>query len=136
MAVINARLQVFKIHDGAELITLTCDLNGVQLQQSRTISAFETFCEINKSPGNVGGTINLTGKYNGASGAIDATMSTLMGSDVPTLFEYFPEGSGSGKIRYYGSGYVTNYQVGGDAGGNVEVSATVEIDGDTLRDTI
>lgn len=132
---VSASSTVFKINDGTTLQTITCDLNGVTLNRERGFETFETFCAVEKSPQNVDTTIDLTGRWDGTANAIDDVMDTLINLDTKTLFEYYPEGTTGGNVRYYGSGFVTAYSISASVPGVVEVSATVEVDGAIVRGT-
>lgn len=130
----NASATVLQFTDaGSQLRTLQCDLNDVSYASSREIAKTETFCATEKSPGNLDISITVAGLYSGGSDEIDEVLDGLKRDQTPRLYKYGPEGSGMGAPLYSGLSYLTQYTLGASAGGQVEVSATFEVDGDDVR---
>jgi hypothetical protein len=136
MASTNAKSSVFQFNDcGGTLRTLYCDLNSIDYKRSRAIAKFETFCAIEKSPGNVDVGITVGGEWVGTTNEIDAVMHGLVYCQVPQGYKYGPAGSGAGAVMYSGTSYCTDYSISAKTGGIVEVSATFEGVGDDVRST-
>lgn len=134
MASTNAKNTVFQFTDtGGQLRTLYCALNSVDYKRSRAIAKFETFCAIEKSPGNVDVGISVAGEWEGGEDEIDEVFAGLIYDQTARLYKYGPAGSGTGAIMYSGVAFCTDYAISAKTGGIVEVSATFEGVGDDVR---
>lgn len=83
--------------------------------------------------------VGLTDSTFSSSGMFDPTMdailSALLGSETAVDFEYGPLGNETGKVKYSGSMYVTNYEVSSPIGDMVSVSVEFQITGAVTRGT-
>jgi hypothetical protein len=124
---VPAKNGVFRIADtSAVMRTFTCNLQSFSRKNTRTMQETETYCAIEKAPGSNSITYTGRGVYAGGSTEIDAVMEGLVNkSDAPSYYEWFPEGTASGKPRYYGSGYVSDKNVDAATPGNVLTDFTV-----------
>jgi hypothetical protein len=77
------------------------------------------------------------------SGMFDATATTgpdlvlngIYGMATERTFTYGPEGSASGRVKYTGTLFLTNYEITGGVGDMVGFSATFQITGAVTRAT-
>lgn len=67
------------------------------------------------------------------SGTLDPTVVTVVGvahkASVTATFEYGPQGSGTGKVKYTGEAWVTEFTIDASVGDKVPYSATLQVDG-------
>lgn len=84
-------------------------------------------------------TLSMRGKFDStATSGPDVVLSGLLGnppSASGTQFQYGPEGSATGKVRYHGDCILTSYEVSAPVGDVVSFSAEFQITGDVTRDT-
>lgn len=135
----SAKLTVFKLADAGDVLrNITCDLNGVTFNRSRAFEAFETFCAVEKSVGPVDASIELTGRWEGNPDPADVeeVLDSLIEDDSVHAWEYYPEGETTGKRYYSGNGLLTDFTVTATTPGNIEVSATIEVDGNVTKSTV
>ena len=66
---------------------------------------------------------------------VDATLQGIFGLETARSFEYGPEGSASGRIKYTGSLYLTSYQISGSVADMVAASFEFQITGAVTRTT-
>lgn len=132
----NAKATVFVFTDASgNLQAVQCNLNDVSYKRSRAIAKFETFCAIDKSPGNIDTAITVAGEWVGSADPddIDAIFDGLIRDQTARLYKYGPGGSGVGLVMYSGVSYCTDYEIKAKTGGIVEVSMTLEAVGDDVR---
>jgi hypothetical protein len=92
-------------------------------------------------PGMAGATISISGSWdNTATTGPDVVLGGLLGAggvktdgDAPT-FEYGPEGSTNGLIRYTGTAILTGYTVSSAVGSKVTFTASLLVTGAVTRD--
>lgn len=66
---------------------------------------------------------------------VDATLQGIFGLEESRTFEYGPEGSATGRIKYSGELYLTQYTVSGSVSDMVAASFEFQITGDVTRST-
>lgn len=82
------------------------------------------------------GTINLQGLWDDtASTGSQTVLSSLVGIEVTTGFEYGPEGNGSGAVKYSGECVLESYTESAPVGDMVSFQATLRISGDVTVGT-
>lgn len=87
-------------------------------------------------PGLEAVTFTLRGLFDGTAGTgPDAVLGPLRSHSAPVAFAYGPEGSDPGKVKYWGKCWVASYQVRSRAGGPVEWTAVLRVDGVVSRGT-
>lgn len=125
---------VFKINDASSTLrTFTCNLQSFSRKNTRTMQETETYCTIEKAPGSNSITYSGKGIYAGGTNEINPVMEALCNkSDAPSYYEWFPEGTTAGKPKFYGSGYVSDYNIDAATPGNVLMDFTVASVGDVL----
>lgn len=125
-----ASLSVLQFTDAnGTLQTLQCDLNDIDYGGGRTIEKLETFCAVEKSPGNPDNTINVTGLFNADAGRAHKVFFGLKTDPTARLYKYGPAGSGTGATLISGLSYLVDYRIKATAGGNVTVTAKFEVQG-------
>jgi hypothetical protein len=78
------------------------------------------------------GTISLSGSFDST---VDSLLSGVLGYATALNWNYGPEGSTAGYVKYTGLGYVTDYSKTGSVGAVVKYTATVQITGAVTRTT-
>jgi hypothetical protein len=78
------------------------------------------------------GTISLSGSFDAT---VDSLLSGVLGYATALNFQYGPEGSTTGYVKYTGTGFVTDYSKSGSVGAVVKYTATVQITGAVTRTT-
>lgn len=80
--------------------------------------------------------ITLSGIFdNTATSGPDAVLGALRSHSSAVDFEYGPEGSGSGDIKYSGTCWVLSYELRSRVGNRVEWSAALQVEGTVTRGT-
>ena len=87
-------------------------------------------------------TITVKGKFDNGASAVDAHFNGVIAQHVNTstplvsaTYEFGPDGTVSGRIRYTGECIVTNYEVGSPVGDVVTFSAQMQCTGPITRNT-
>ena len=81
-------------------------------------------------------TIALGGMFDDtATSGPDAVMGPLRTHTSAVDFEYGPEGSGSGDVKYSGTCWVVSYELRSRVGNLVEWSARLQVEGTVTRGT-
>jgi hypothetical protein len=132
----HGKSAVFKIGSSGTPGTAT-DISNVldDVSFPRTIGTGETtaFGATAKTyiVGLADGTISIKGKFDAT---VDAQVAGLAGVDG-VAFEYGPEGSTTGRVKYTGTCVMTKYEVGAPVGDVVTVSAEFQVSGAVTRAT-
>jgi hypothetical protein len=83
--------------------------------------------------------IGLTNSSASISGmfesSFDQHINEVIGMEEPLTFEYGPEGPGTGRIFYRGTGYITSYEKSGGVGDMVSASLDFQVSGPVTRGT-
>lgn len=77
-------------------------------------------------------TISFEGSYDAT---VDAHLSAVLGQSDSLSFEYGPEGSTAGFIKFTGESYLTSYDVTNGVGDAVTFSASLQVTGVVTRTT-
>jgi len=78
------------------------------------------------------GTISISGSFDAT---VDALFGGVLGYATALNWNYGPEGSTAGFVKYTGLGYVTSYQKSGTVGDVVKYTADIQITGAVTRTT-
>ena len=70
-----------------------------------------------------------------ATSGPDAVLGPLRAHTSAVDFEYGPEGSGTGDVKYSGTCWVVSYELRSRVGNLVQWSATLQVDGTVTRGT-
>jgi len=114
---------------------IKCGLTGVQYQSDVTVEVTETLCGKVKAPGEPDIKFTFNGLYEDNGDGADFTtlhqlFRRLQKGKIRTPFQYGPNGDATGNTLISGYGYVTSYQINGQAGGALTVQGGFEVDGD------
>ena len=77
-------------------------------------------------------TIGLAGLWDATA---DAIFGAVVGQTATLSFEYSPEGTASGKVKYTGEAILTNYAISSPVGDVVGYSADLQVSGAVTRGT-
>ena len=140
MAFVHGKKSLFKIDNSAGTptdISAYCE----EVSLSRSIETAETTTFGNDAKTYITGlsdaTISLSGKFDSAAGAVDATLSGILGSASTVSWAYR---ANSGSVsstnpEYQGEGILTSYEITGSVGDAVTFSAEVQATGAITRAT-
>ena len=124
---------VFKLDNAGGTITdISNVLNSVSFPRETEIlettsfgSSFRTYVV-----GFQNATISIEGTYDAT---VDAHLAGVLGQDATLSFEYGPEGSTTGNVKYTGEAYLTSYETSGGVGDVVTFSAELQVSGAVTR---
>lgn len=127
---------VFQFTDvNGTLQTLQCDFGNVEYGGSRAIAKYETFCAVEKVPGNVDNSIDVQGLFNASAGRAHTVLQGLKTDGTARLYKYGPAGSGTGAVLLSGVAFLADYKILQKSGGQVEVRAKFDVVGDDVATT-
>jgi predicted secreted protein len=131
----HGKNSVFKVdNSGGTLTDISNVLNNVSMP--REIETVETTSFGSSYRTYVVGFQNATISVEGTWDAtVDAHLAGILGQDATVSFEYGPEGSSAGYIKYTGEAYVTSYETSGAVGEVVTFSAELQVSGAITRGT-
>lgn len=135
MAFVHGKNSVFKVDDsGGVLRDISAFCEDVDFPQPVDTAEVSTFGVTSKTfvAGLKAATINVSGSFDAT---VDAYLAGILGNVNTSTFEYGPEGSTSGKIKYTGECWCTNYSVKSGIGGAVKFSASFQVTGNVTRTT-
>lgn len=139
MAFVHGKGAAFKIDNAAgTLQTLTAFLDSADM--SHTVDTAETTTMGAEAKTYLSGqsdaTLTISGKYDStASTGPDVTLQGLIGLEASSTFEYGPEGSTTGKIKYTGECFLTEYAVSAPVGDVVAFTASFQATGAITKST-
>ena len=126
---------VLKLDGSADtLVDISTYLDTAKMNRQVDMHDTSTFGDGNKDsiPGLRGGVIPLTGKF-------DPTADALFDADVAKTtsrsFEYGPQGSTGGNVKYTGECWVEGYDVDTPVSGEGKFTASLRITGAVTRTT-
>lgn len=130
----HGKSAVFKIADsGATLRDVSSVVNTASLSRSAETAEVTALGNSSKAyiPGLKDATISVEGMADvTTSGYFDGVLGTT------TTWEYYPAGTGSGQVKYSGSGILTSFETSAEVGGAVSVSGEVQVSGDVTRTVV
>lgn len=131
----HGKNSVFKVDDsGATLRDISNTLNNVSFP--REVETVETTSFGSSSRTYVVGFQNATISIEGTWDAtVDGYLAGILGQDATVSFEYGPEGSTTGYIKFSGEAYCTSYETSGAVGEVVTFSAEFQVSGAITRGT-
>jgi len=126
---------VFKVdNSGGTLTDISNVLNSVSFP--REIETLETtsFGSSNRSyvVGFTDATISIEGSFDAT---VDAHLAGILGQEASVSFEYGPEGSTAGYVKYTGECYLTSYETSAGVGDIVSMTAEFQVTGAITRGT-
>lgn len=129
---------VFKLdNSGGTLVDLSSYIDNVDFPRDAALLETTTLGATSKTyiPGFKNATIAIKGHWDSGATAIDAHMSAILGQAATVSFEYGPEGSTVGMVKYTGESIVTKFNVTTPVGGVVDWSADLQVSGAVTRTT-
>ena len=135
MAFVHGKDSVFKLDNaGGALTDISAFVNSVDFPETADVAETTTLGDSSKSyiVGLKDATISLAGLYDST---LDAILGAVVGQSATLSYEYSPEGTGSGKIKYTGECILTSYSQSSPVGDVVGFSADLQVSGDVTRGT-
>jgi len=135
----HGRNTAFKVDDsGGTLRDISSQCRGVTL--SRPVDTADTTAYLTFDKTSVvgfrSGTFSVEGMFSaGVSTEVDPVFSGILGQEASVTFEYGPEGTTTGRVRYTGEAYLTSYELSSPVGDMVGFSAEFLITGAVTRNT-
>jgi hypothetical protein len=139
MAFVHSKNSVFSIDDTGGLPRILSQYvdNVSGLPGNRDLSEVTAFGDqgTKNIPGLVNTSFSISGHFdNTAVSGPDVVLGGLMtGQTATATFEYGPEGSTTGKIKYSGECWITSYTAESGVGDKVSFSAEFQVDGVVTR---
>ena len=110
------------------LTPIECYVSEPSMNRAMETLEAVTGCGRNYVAGFENSTVDLSGPW---SKEIDDILAPLYGTEI--AWRYFPGGSGSGKVRYSGTGLFTDYNIKGSASALVDWTAKLSVIGSVTR---
>ena len=131
----HGKSTVFKVdNSGGSLTDISNTLTDVSFPQSVDTAETSTFGSSAKSyvVGLTDSTLSVSGNFDAT---VDAHLAAVLGQAASLSFEYGPEGSTAGYVKYTGEAYLTSYEKSGAIGDVVSYSAEFQVTGAITRGT-
>lgn len=135
MAFVHGKNTVFSIQDSANTLrNISAFLNSVSFSQEAGTAEVTTFGKASKDylAGLKDATISIEGSWDSV---VDGYLNGILGFATLRTFEYGPEGSTTGKIKYSGSGILTSYEPDSPLDDAATFSSEFQISGTITRGT-
>jgi hypothetical protein len=131
----HGKSTVFKVdNSGGSLTDISNTLTDVSFPQSVDTAETSTFGSSAKSyvVGLTDSTLSISGNFDAT---VDAHLAGILGQAASVSFEYGPEGSTAGYVKYTGEALMTSYEKSGAIGDVVSYSAEFQVTGTITRGT-
>jgi|TARA_R100001509_G_scaffold100906_1_gene59007 predicted secreted protein len=135
MAFTHGKDSVFKLDNASGSLTdISSFVNNVDFPETADVSETTTLGADNKTyiAGLKDATISLAGLWDATA---DAIFGAVVGQSATLSYEYSPEGTASGKIKYTGEAILTSYAISSPVGDAVGYSADLQVSGAVTRGT-
>ena len=135
MAFTHGKDSVFKLDNASGSLTdISSFVNNVDFPETADVSETTTLGADNKTyiAGLKDATISLAGLWDATA---DAIFGAVVGQSATLSYEYSPEGTASGKIKYTGEVILTSYAISSPVGDAVGYSADLQVSGAVTRGT-
>ena len=135
MAFVHGKDSKFKLDNSSGSLTdISSYVNNVDFPETADVAETSALGSSNKSfvVGLKDATIGLTGLWDSTA---DAIFGAVVGQSATLSFEYSPEGTASGKVKYTGEAIMTNYSISSPVGEVVGYSADLQVSGAVTRGT-
>ena len=135
MAFVHGSDSVFKLDNASGSLTdISSYVNNVDFPQTADVAETTTLGASNKTyiVGLKDATISLSGLWDATA---DAIFGAVVGQSSTLSFEYSPEGTASGKVKYSGEAIMTSYSKSSPVGDVVGYSADLQVTGAVTRGT-
>jgi hypothetical protein len=131
----HGKSTVFKVDNNAGTLTdISNTLTDVSFPQSVDTAETSAFGSSAKSyvVGLTDATLSISGNFDAT---VDAHLAAIVGKADSVSFEYGPEGSTVGFVKYTGESLLTSYEKSGAIGDVVTYSAEFQVTGAITRGT-
>ena len=135
MAFVHGKDSVFKLdNSGGSLTDILAYVNNVDFPETADVAESSVLGSSSKQylVGLKDSTLGLTGFFDATA---DAIFGAVLGQSATLSFEYSPEGTSSGKVKYTGECILTNYALSSPVGDVVAYSADLQVSGAVTRGT-
>lgn len=135
MAFTHGKDSVFKLdNSGGSLTDISAYVNNVDFPETVDVAETTVLGKDNKTyiVGLKDATISLSGLWDSTA---DAIFGAVLGQSATLSFEYSPEGTGSGAVKYTGETILTNYAISSPVGDVVAYSADLQVSDSITRGT-
>ena len=135
MAFVHGKSSVFKLDNASGSLTdISAFVNNVDFPETADVAETSVLGASNKTyiVGLKDATISLSGLFDAT---VDAILGAVVGQTATRSYEYSPEGTGSGKVKYTGEAILTNYALSSPVGDVVAYSADLQCSGAVTRGT-
>ena len=135
MAFVHGKSSVFKLDNASGSLTdISSFANNVDFPETADVAETSVLGASNKTyiVGLKDATISLSGLFDAT---VDAILGAVVGQTATLSYEYSPEGTGSGKVKYTGEAILTNYALSSPVGDVVAYSADLQCSGAVTRGT-
>jgi hypothetical protein len=131
----HGKSTVFKVDNAAGTLTdISNTLTDVGFPQTVDTAETSTFGSSAKSyvVGLTDSSLSISGNFDAT---VDAHLAGVLGQAASLSFEYGPEGSTAGMVKYTGEALMTSYEKSGAIGDVVSYSAEFQVTGAITRGT-
>jgi hypothetical protein len=131
----HGKSTVFKVdNSGGSLTDISNTLTDVGFPQTVDTAETSTFGSSAKSyvVGLTDSSLSISGNFDAT---VDAHLAGILGQSASVSFEYGPEGSTAGFVKYTGEALMTSYEKSGAIGDVVSYSAEFQVTGAITRGT-
>jgi hypothetical protein len=131
----HGKSTVFKVdNSGGSLTDISNTLTDVGFPQTVDTAETSTFGSSAKSyvVGLTDSSLSISGNFDAT---VDAHLAGVLGQAASLSFEYGPEGSTAGMVKYTGEALMTSYEKSGAIGDVVSYSAEFQVTGAITRGT-
>ena len=135
MAFVHGKDSVFKLDNSSGTLTdISSYVNNVDFPETADVSETTTLGADNKTyiAGLKDATISLSGLWDSTA---DAIFGAVVGQSATLSFEYSPEGTTGGNVKYEGEAILTSYAISSPVGDAVGYSADLQVSGAITRST-
>ena len=135
MAFTHGKDSVFKLDNSSGSLTdISSYVNSVDFPETADVAETTVLGDDNKTyiVGLKDATLSLAGLWDST---IDGILGAVVGQAATLSFEYSPEGTASGKVKYTGECILTSYAQSSPVGDVVGYSADFQVSGAVTRAT-
>lgn len=129
----HGKSTVFKVdNSGGTLTDISNTLTDVSFPQTVETAETTSFGSSAKTyiVGLSDSTVSVSGNFDAT---VDAHLAGILGQAATVSFEYGPEGSTAGQVKYTGEAILTSYEKSGAVGDVVTYSAELQVTGAVTR---
>lgn len=135
MAFVHGKDSVFKLdNSGGSLTDISTYVNSVDFPETVDVAETTTLGDGSKSyiVGLKDATLSISGLWDST---LDGILGAVVGQSATLSFEYSPEGTTGGNVKYTGECILTSYSQSSPVGDVVGFSADMQVSGDVTRAT-